>query len=102
MGSVSAMRQGSRDRYFQDDIDSAAKLVPEGVEGRVPHRGPLANSVYQILGGVRSGMGLVGAANLEELRRRAQFVRISPAGLRESHPHDVIITEEPPNYWVEK
>ncbi len=102
MGSVSAMRQGSRDRYFQEDIDSAAKLVPEGVEGRVPHRGSLANSVYQILGGVRSGMGLVGAANLEELRRRAEFVRISPAGLRESHPHDVIITEEPPNYWVEK
>jgi len=102
MGSVSAMRQGSRDRYFQEEIDSAAKLVPEGVEGRVPHRGQLANSIYQLLGGVRSGMGLVGAANLEELRGRAQFLRISPAGLRESHPHDVIITEEPPNYWVEK
>ena len=102
MGSVSAMRDGSRDRYFQDEIDAAAKLVPEGVEGRVPHRGPLATSVYQILGGVRSGMGLVGAANLDELRSRAQFVRISAAGLRESHPHDVIITEEPPNYWVEK
>ena len=102
MGSVSAMRGGSRDRYFQDDVDSAAKLVPEGVEGRVPHRGPLSTSVYQILGGVRSGMGLVGAANLDELRSRAQFVRISAAGLRESHPHDVIITEEPPNYWVEK
>ena len=102
MGSVSAMRGGSRDRYFQEEVDSAAKLVPEGVEGRVPHRGPLATSVYQILGGVRSGMGLVGAANLDELRARAQFVRISAAGLRESHPHDVIITEEPPNYWVEK
>ncbi|MCZ6713439.1 MAG: IMP dehydrogenase [Deltaproteobacteria bacterium] len=102
MGSVSAMHGGSRDRYFQEEVDSAAKLVPEGVEGRVPHRGPLATSVYQILGGVRSGMGLVGAANLDELRVRAQFVRISAAGLRESHPHDVIITEEPPNYWVEK
>jgi len=102
MGSVSAMRQGSRDRYFQENIDSAGKLVPEGVEGRVPHRGPLANSVYQILGGVRSGMGLVGAVDLNELRGRAQFVRVSAAGLRESHPHDVIITEEPPNYWVEK
>ncbi len=102
MGSVSAMRGGSRDRYFQEEVNSAAKLVPEGVEGRVPHRGPLATSVYQILGGVRSGMGLVGAASLDELRARAQFIRISAAGLRESHPHDVIITEEPPNYWVEK
>jgi IMP dehydrogenase len=102
MGSVSAMRGGSRDRYFQEEVDSVAKLVPEGVEGRVPHRGPLGTSIYQILGGVRSGMGLVGAANLDELRARAQFVRISAAGLRESHPHDVIITEEPPNYWVEK
>ncbi len=102
MGSLSAMRQGSRDRYFQEEVQSAAKLVPEGVESRVPHRGPLANSVYQLLGGVRSGLGLVGATNLEVLRERAQWVRISAAGLRESHPHDVIITEEPPNYWIEK
>ena len=101
MGSLSAMRQGGRERYFQEEIQSAAKLVPEGVESRVPHRGPLANSIYQLLGGVRAGMGLVGATNLEELRERAQWVRISAAGLRESHPHDVIITEEPPNYWIE-
>jgi IMP dehydrogenase len=101
MGSLSAMRQGSGDRYFQADVDSPAKLVPEGVEGRVPHRGPLSNSVYQLIGGLRSGMGLVGAADLGELRARARFLRITAAGLRESHPHDVIMTEEPPNYWLE-
>jgi IMP dehydrogenase len=102
MGSLSAMRQGSKDRYFQGEVSSASKLVPEGVESRVPHRGPLSSSIYQLLGGVRSGMGLVGAADLVQLRERAQFIRISSAGLRESHPHDVIITEEPPNYWIEK
>jgi IMP dehydrogenase len=102
MGSLSAMRQGSGDRYFQEDVDSPAKLVPEGVEARVPHRGALSSSVYQILGGVRSGMGLVGAGNLADLQQRARFLRITAAGLRESHPHDVIITEEPPNYRVEK
>ncbi|MBW2280135.1 MAG: IMP dehydrogenase [Deltaproteobacteria bacterium] len=101
MGSLSAMRDGSRDRYFQEDVDSPSKLVPEGVEARVPHRGPLSNSIYQLLGGVRSGMGLVGAEGLVALRENARFVRITAAGLRESHPHDVIITEEPPNYWVE-
>jgi IMP dehydrogenase len=101
MGSLSAMRGGRGDRYFQDSIESSVKLVPEGVEARVPHRGPLGNSVYQIQGGIRSGMGLVGAANLAELQSRAQFVRITAAGLRESHPHDVIITEEPPNYWID-
>jgi IMP dehydrogenase len=101
MGSLGAMRHGSRDRYFQDGVESPSKLVPEGVEARVPHRGPLSNSIYQLLGGVRSGMGLVGAGNLGELRDKARFVKISAAGLRESHPHDVIITEEPPNYWVE-
>ncbi len=101
MGSLAAMRHGSRDRYFQEDVDTPAKLVPEGVEARVPHRGPLSNSIYQLLGGVRSGMGLVGAADLAELRDKAQFVKISAAGLRESHPHDVMITEEPPNYRVE-
>jgi IMP dehydrogenase len=99
MGSLSAMRRGSRSRYFQEEV---SKLVPEGVEGRVPHRGPLSNSIYQLMGGVRSGMGLVGAPNLDQLRHRAQFVRITSAGLRESHPHDIIITEEPPNYWLEK
>jgi IMP dehydrogenase len=102
MGSLSAMRQGTRDRYFQEDVEQLSKLVPEGVEGRVPYRGPLSNSIYQLLGGVRSGMGLIGAATLPELRERAQFLRITGAGLRESHPHDVIITEEPPNYWLEK
>ncbi len=101
MGSLSAMRQGARDRYFQEDVEEAAKLVPEGVEARVAHRGPLSNSIYQLLGGVRSGLGLVGAANLEELVERARFLRITAAGLRESHPHDVIITEEPPNYWLD-
>jgi IMP dehydrogenase len=101
MGSLSAMRQGARDRYFQEEVQEVSKLVPEGVEARVPHRGPLSNSLYQLVGGVRSGMGLVGAANLEELVERARFVRISAAGLRESHPHDVIITEEPPNYWLD-
>ncbi|MEE8556977.1 MAG: IMP dehydrogenase [Myxococcota bacterium] len=102
MGSLSAMRQGSRNRYFQEDVGFPSKLVPEGVEGRVPHRGALSASLYQLLGGVRSGMGLIGAPTLDELRERAQFLRITAAGLRESHPHDVIITEEPPNYWVEK
>jgi IMP dehydrogenase len=101
MGSLSAMRGGRGDRYFQESVESSAKLVPEGVEARVPHRGPLGNSVYQTLGGLRSGMGLVGAASLAELQSRAEFIRITAAGLRESHPHDVIITEEPPNYWID-
>ena len=102
MGSLGAMRRGSRDRYFQEEVGLPSKLVPEGVEGRVPHRGPVSNSIFQLLGGVRAGMGLVGAASADQLRQRAQFVRITQAGLRESHPHDVIITEEPPNYWLEK
>jgi IMP dehydrogenase len=102
MGSLSAMRGGRGDRYFQEHVESTVKLVPEGVEARVPHRGPLGNSIYQMLGGIRSGMGLVGAADLPELVRKAEFVRISAAGLRESHPHDVIITEEPPNYWIDE
>jgi len=102
MGSLSAMREGTRDRYFQDEVTPVAKLVPEGVEARVPHRGPLSTSIHQLLGGVRSGMGLVGAESLPALVERAKFVKMSSAGLRESHPHDVVITEEPPNYWVEK
>ena len=102
MGSLGAMATGSRDRYFQDSQESSAnKLVPEGVEGRVPHRGPLSNSIYQLLGGLRSGMGLVGAENLEALVEKARFLRVTSNGLREAHPHDVVITEEPPNYWVE-
>ncbi len=98
MGSLGAMKKGSSDRYFQEDIDSAAKLVPEGIEGKVPYRGPLSAIVYQLMGGLRSGMGYLGAANIEELRQKARFVKISAAGLKESHVHDVIITKEAPNY----
>ena len=98
MGSLGAMAQGSSDRYFQSETSTASKLVPEGIEGKVPYRGPLANVLYQLLGGLRSGMGYVGAASIEELQQKAQFVRISAAGLRESHVHDVIITKEAPNY----
>jgi IMP dehydrogenase len=101
MGSLSAMRAGGGDRYFQGGVDSVSKLVPEGVESRVPHRGPLGNSVFQLIGGLRAGMGLVGAANLDALCEKASFVRMTGAGLRESHPHDVVITEEPPNYRIE-
>ncbi len=98
MGSLGAMRKGSSDRYFQSEISSQSKLVPEGIEGKVPYRGPLTNIVYQLLGGLRSGMGYVGAATIEDLREKATFVKISPSGLRESHVHDVIITKEAPNY----
>ncbi len=98
MGSLGAMCAGSSDRYFQSDISTQSKLVPEGIEGKVPYRGPLVSVLYQLLGGLRSGMGYVGAANIEELRKNAKFVRISSAGLRESHVHDVIITKEAPNY----
>ena len=98
MGSLGAMRKGSSDRYFQSEVSSQSKLVPEGIEGKVPYRGPLANVIYQLLGGLRSGMGYVGAATIEELREKARFVRISASGLRESHVHDVIITKEAPNY----
>lgn len=98
MGSIGAMRKGSSDRYFQSEISSQSKLVPEGIEGKVPYRGPLSDVIYQLLGGLRSGMGYVGAGTIEELREKARFVRISAAGLRESHVHDVIITKEAPNY----
>lgn len=100
MGSLGAMSQsqGSSDRYFQSEVSSASKLVPEGIEGKVPYRGPISTVIYQMLGGLRSGMGYVGAATIEELQQKAQFVRISAAGLRESHVHDVIITKEAPNY----
>ncbi len=97
MGSISAMAVGSKDRYFQDSED-ARKLVPEGVEGRVPYRGSLADVVYQMVGGIRSGMGYCGKHNIEELRTTAEFVRISNASLIESHPHDITITKESPNY----
>jgi IMP dehydrogenase len=98
MGSVAAMKEGSGDRYFQDASEEAQKLVPEGIEGRIPFRGSLADTVYQLMGGLRSGMGYVGAANLDELFDKARFVRITAAGLKESHPHDVEITQEAPNY----
>lgn len=100
MGSIGAMEQGTSDRYMQSGIESK-KLVPEGVEGRVPHRGSLAQSVHQLVGGLRSGMGYVGAKDLEELRTKARFIQITAAGLRESHVHDVIITREAPNYRTE-
>jgi len=98
MGSLGAMKRGSADRYFQDNLREDMKMVPEGVEGRVPYRGPLAESIGQYVGGVRSGMGYLGAPSLEHLRRAARFMRISNAGLRESHVHDIAITEESPNY----
>jgi IMP dehydrogenase len=101
MGSLEAMKEGSRDRYMQDDIESTLKLVPEGIEGRVPFRGSLSNSIYQIMGGVKAGMGYVGCKSLEELRKKARFVRITTSGLRESHVHDVIITKEAPNYRMD-
>ncbi|HMK73206.1 MAG TPA: IMP dehydrogenase [Myxococcaceae bacterium] len=101
MGSLGAMKQGAKDRYFQSDVDEERKLVPEGIEGRVPYKGSLAMNVFQMLGGLRSGMGYAGCRTIDELRTRAQFIRITPSGLRESHVHDVIITEEAPNYRLE-
>ncbi len=101
MGSLEAMKTGSRDRYCQEDVDLECKLVPEGIVGRVPSRGKLSDVIYQLMGGLRSGMGYVGAKNIRELQERAKFVRISPAGLKESHVHDVIIMKEAPNYWVD-
>lgn len=101
MGSIGAMRAGSRDRYFQDDVQTARKLVPEGIEGRVPYRGPLHESLYQLVGGLRSSMGYVGCASIDEMREKPQFIRVTPQGLRESHVHDVIITKEAPNYRVD-
>lgn len=98
MGSIGAMKQGSKDRYFQSDTESEVKLVPEGIEGKVPHRGTLSANVHQLLGGLRSGMGYLGAKNLEELKQKAKFVKITQTGLRESHVHDVTITKESPNY----
>jgi IMP dehydrogenase len=105
MGSVDAMSQryGSSDRYFQSEesLDNSDKLVPEGIEGRVPYKGTLVAVVYQLVGGLRAGMGYTGCSTIEEMRTKAQFVRITNAGMRESHVHDVIITKEAPNYWVE-
>ena len=97
MGSIGAMKEGSKDRYFQEDQE-ASKLVPEGIEGRVPYKGPLGETIYQLMGGLGSGMGYTGCATIAELQTKSEFIRISPAGLTESHVHDVYITEEAPNY----
>ncbi len=104
MGSLEAMKKGSKDRYYQDDMESdlgSLKLVPEGIEGRVPYRGSISASIHQLLGGLKAGMGYVGCRTISELREKARFVRITSAGLRESHVHDVIITKEAPNYWLD-
>jgi IMP dehydrogenase len=101
MGSMGAMVSGSKDRYGQADVKSTSKLVPEGVEGRVPYRGPLGDFVYQLVGGVRAGMGYCGTRNIEELRKNSRFCRVSSASMAESHPHDITITRESPNYTVE-
>ena len=106
MGSIGAMRRGSRDRYFQDEFDleggrNTDKLVPEGIEGRVAHKGSAANVIYQLMGGLRAGMGYCGSATIPELQRKGTLIRITPAGIRESHVHDVTITKEAPNYRME-
>ena len=104
MGSLGAMkgRSFSKDRYFQEDVTGVAKLVPEGIEGRVAYKGPLATIIYQLVGGLRAAMGYCGAASVPGLQRDAHFVQITAAGLRESHPHDVMITKEAPNYRVSR
>jgi IMP dehydrogenase len=101
MGSIGAMQAGSKDRYFQEEAEDASKLVPEGIEGKVPYKGSLSAMIPQLVGGLRSGMGLTGSKNIDDLRTKAQFVRITNAGLRESHAHDVVITKEAPNYRME-
>ena len=101
MGSIGAMREGSRDRYAQEATDTESKLVPEGIEGRVPYKGTLSEMVTQLVGGLRAGMGYTGCRTIREFQERTRFVRISSAGLKESHVHDVIITKEAPNYRLE-
>src|SRR5699024_1282794 len=100
MGSLAAMKSGSKDRYFQDENEDVKKLVPEGIEGRVAYKGALVNTMTQLTGGLRAGMGYCGTPNLQSLREDSQFIRITNAGLRESHPHEVNITKEAPNYSV--
>lgn len=102
MGSLSAMKKGSKDRYFQDTEEDISKLVPEGIEGRVPYKGSLADTIFQLIGGLRAAMGYCGARNIKMLKTKTKFVKITLAGLKESHPHDVIITTEPPNYFTPK
>ncbi|MFV9689772.1 MAG: IMP dehydrogenase [Desulfobacteria bacterium] len=101
MGSLEAMKKGSKDRYYQKDLVSDAKMVPEGIVGRVPYKGSLSSHVFQLVGGLKAGMGYVGCGTVDELRTKARFIRITPAGLKESHVHDVIITKEAPNYQVD-
>jgi len=101
MGSLEAMKMGSKDRYYQDDLESNAKLVPEGIEGRVPYRGSISAGIHQLMGGIKAGMGYVGCRTIGELHQKSRFVKITTAGLRESHVHDVIITKEAPNYWLD-
>ncbi|MCE3012092.1 MAG: IMP dehydrogenase, partial [Proteobacteria bacterium] len=98
MGSLGAMMKGSKDRYGQGAVEEMGKLVPEGIEGQVPYRGPLSQNLFQLAGGIRSGMGYVGAGDMKQLREKARFIRITGASLKESHPHDVTITKEAPNY----
>ncbi len=98
MGSVGAMARGSADRYFQEEVTSTLKLVPEGVEGRVPHKGPVGNIIHQLIGGLRAAMGYTGNRTIAEMQRNCKFVQITSAGLRESHVHDIAITREAPNY----
>ncbi|HKZ46397.1 MAG TPA: IMP dehydrogenase [Thermodesulfobacteriota bacterium] len=100
MGSIEAMKKGSKDRYFQDDVESELKLIPEGIEGRVPHKGPVSSTIFQLIGGLKSGMGYCGSRTIPLLQKKAKLVKITFAGLRESHVHDVIITKEAPNYKV--
>ena len=97
MGSIGAMEKGSKDRYFQED---AKKLVPEGIEGRVPYKGPAASTIFQMVGGLRASMGYCGCHTIKEMIENTQFIQITSAGLRESHPHDISITKEAPNYSV--
>jgi IMP dehydrogenase len=101
MGSMGAMEKGSKDRYGQSDVEEMEKLVPEGIEGRVPYKGELSEYVYQLVGGLKAAMGYVGASTIEELKEKGKFIKITNAGLKESHPHDVVITKESPNYRVE-
>jgi IMP dehydrogenase len=100
MGSLGAMAQGSKDRYFQESESAVEKLVPEGIEGRVPYKGALSAIIHQMVGGIRASMGYVGCASMEEMRQKPEFVRVTSAGMRESHVHDVSITKEAPNYRI--
>jgi IMP dehydrogenase len=101
MGSVEAMRKGSSDRYYQKDTSETEELVPEGIVGRIPYRGTIRENIIQMVGGVKAGMGYLGAVTIEDLHEKARFVKITAAGLKESHVHDVVITKEAPNYRVE-